>query len=66
MQINIGDKVTCHRLPEYQNEDPVYYEVIDMWECKVMGTWLKLKHPEIAGHFTKTIDSVEEVFYGEG
>ena len=65
MQIKIGDKVTCHRLSEYQSEDPVYWEVIDMWECEVMGTWLKLKHPEIAGYFTKTIDRVEEVFDGE-
>ena len=63
MQIEIGDKVTCYRLPEYQSEDPVYYEVVDMWECDVMGMWLKLKHPDIGGYFTKAIDSVEEVYY---
>jgi len=66
MRIKIGDKVTAKRYGVYQNYEPVYYEVVDMWECDIVGMWLKVKHPDIAGYFTKKIDSIDEVFDGEG
>ena len=62
MQIKIGDKVTAKRYGAYKQYEPVYYEVVDMWECDIVGMWLKLKHPDIGGYFTKKIDSVEEVY----
>lgn len=62
MRIKIGDKVTAKRYGVYKYYEPVYYEVVEMWECDVMGMWLKLKHPDIGGYFTKTIDDIEEVY----
>jgi len=62
MQINIGDKVSCYRTPEYQYEDPVYYEVIDMCEDKIVDMWFKLKHPDISGHWIVKLESIEEVY----
>ncbi len=61
--MKVGDKVTVRRYGEYQFNDPVYYEVIDLWEDKIVDMWFKLKHPDISGHFIVKLESIEEVFY---
>ena len=62
MRINIGDKVTTIRYGVYKHHEPTYYEVVDMWECDIVGMWLKLKPPDIGGQFITKIYSIEEVY----
>lgn len=57
MEINVGDKVTM--LSYMARTDEVWYTVVEVDdEC------VKLKHPEVGGHFTFKRDRVDRVSSG--
>jgi len=57
MEIKIGDKVTMLSYVEYTDE--VWYTVVEVDdEC------VKLKHPEVGGHFTFKRDRVDQIVSG--
>ena len=54
MEINVGDKVTM--LSYVARTDEVWYTVVEFDD-----EWVKLKHPEIGGHFIFKRDRVDQV-----
>ena len=53
--IKVGDKITMLRYMDFSDEKPIYTVV------EVTEEWVKLKHPEIGGHFIFKRDRVDQV-----
>ena len=56
MKVKVGDKITMLSYREWNNLDNVVYTVVEVGD-----RWVKLKHPEIAGHFTFSKDRINKV-----
>ena len=56
MKVEIGDKITMLSYTEWNNLDSVVYTVVEVGD-----KWVKLKHPEIGGHFTFRKDRIDKV-----
>ena len=56
MEVEVGDKITMLSYTSWNNLDNVVYTVVEVGD-----KWVKLKHPEVGGHFTFSKDRINKV-----
>ena len=56
MKVKVGDKITMLSYRTWNGLDGVVYTVVEVGD-----KWVKLKHPEIGGHFTFSKDRINKV-----
>ena len=56
MKVKVGDKITMMSYGVWHDVDDIVYTVVEVGDRTV-----KLKHPEIGGHFTFSKDRINKV-----